>query len=307
MDKTFTGIPVILDTDIGTDIDDTWALALLLRMPELDLRLVTTAHGDTAYRANLAAKFLDAAGRSDVPVAAGPPTSDARGPQEAWIDGYDPASHAGGVRSDGVDAMIETIRSFGTPEARVTVISIGPMTNLAAALARDPSIAGLARIVGMQGSVYRGYGGAPRPAAEYNVVCDPAACRAVFAAPWRVTLTPVDTCGLVTLEGERFRRVRNGRSPLACALTENVRLWASHHAGYALAIGEMEASSTLFDTVAVWMAFDETLLEIREIGLRVEDDGRTKPEQSGPKVRCALEWKDLEGFKDRIAGRLSDG
>ncbi len=64
-------IPVILDTDIGGDIDDTWALALLLRRPALDLRLVVTNTGDTAYRARLAAKLLDVAGRDDVPVAAG--------------------------------------------------------------------------------------------------------------------------------------------------------------------------------------------------------------------------------------------
>ena len=57
--------PVILDTDIGIDIDDTWALAMLLNSPELDLRLVSVATGDAAYRARLAAKFLDRAGRAE--------------------------------------------------------------------------------------------------------------------------------------------------------------------------------------------------------------------------------------------------
>ena len=59
--------PVVFDTDIGTDIDDTWALAQLLRSPDLDLKLVLTDTGDTHYRAAVAAKFLEAAGRSDVP------------------------------------------------------------------------------------------------------------------------------------------------------------------------------------------------------------------------------------------------
>ena len=65
-------IPVILDTDIGSDIDDTWALAFALRCPELDLRLVVTDRGHPQYRAKLACRILEAAGRTDIPVALGP-------------------------------------------------------------------------------------------------------------------------------------------------------------------------------------------------------------------------------------------
>lgn len=64
-------IPVILDTDIGTDIDDTWALAMLLNCPELEPRLINTVSGDTPYRAHLTAKFLQAAGRTDIPIGIG--------------------------------------------------------------------------------------------------------------------------------------------------------------------------------------------------------------------------------------------
>ena len=64
-------IPVILDTDIGDDIDDTFALLMLLRSKELDLKLVVTDFGDTVYRARLAAKLLQAMGRPDVPVGVG--------------------------------------------------------------------------------------------------------------------------------------------------------------------------------------------------------------------------------------------
>lgn len=64
-------IPVILDTDIGGDIDDTWALAMLLNSPELDLKLVVTDTGNTTYRAKVAAKLLEVAGRTDVPIGIG--------------------------------------------------------------------------------------------------------------------------------------------------------------------------------------------------------------------------------------------
>lgn len=82
-------IPVILDTDIGGDIDDTWALAMLLRSPELDLKLVVTDTGNTAYRARVAAKLLEIGGRTDVPVGVGIHLADETGPQEPWVAGYE--------------------------------------------------------------------------------------------------------------------------------------------------------------------------------------------------------------------------
>ena len=95
-------IPVILDTDIGTDIDDTWALAMLLNSPELQLEAVVTSHGDTRYRALLVAKMLAVAGREDVPVGEGTGDGklapDRRG-QETWLDGYEPDAYGGVYRN----------------------------------------------------------------------------------------------------------------------------------------------------------------------------------------------------------------
>ena len=84
-------IPVILDTDIGDDIDDTWALIALLKSPELDLKLVVTDYGNTVYRAKIVARLLEIAGRTEVPVAIGLKTSDAEGGQAPWVKSYDPS------------------------------------------------------------------------------------------------------------------------------------------------------------------------------------------------------------------------
>lgn len=64
-------IPIVLDTDIGFDVDDVWALAFLLRCPEFDVKLITTCTGDTRYRAALVAKLLQIAGRTDIPIGIG--------------------------------------------------------------------------------------------------------------------------------------------------------------------------------------------------------------------------------------------
>src|SRR5580700_6107311 len=89
-----TRIPVILATDIGDDIDDTWALGFLLKCPELDLKLILTEYGKSEYRAKLLGKFLEKAGHASIPIAVGPdaePRGD--GAQAEWVKNYDLASY----------------------------------------------------------------------------------------------------------------------------------------------------------------------------------------------------------------------
>ncbi len=293
-------IPVILDTDIGTDIDDTWALAMLLRSPELDLRLVVSDTGDTHYRARLIAKMLESAGRTDVPVGVGIPLEQAEKPQAEWVADYQLSAYPGRVYEDGVGAIVDTIMSAPEP---VTLIAIGPVANIAAALQREPAIAGRARFVGMHGSIRRGYDGRPQVDAEYNVVKYPHACQAVFAAPWEITITPLDTCALVRLEGERYRAVRDCDDPLIRALMENYRIWA-RHSPWARGIDPDVGSSVLFDTVAVYLAFSEELLVMETLPIRVTDDGYTRVEPGARPIRCATEWRDLPAFTDLLVQRL---
>jgi len=300
MEGELTRIPCILDTDIGGDIDDTWALAMLLRSPELDLRLVVSDTGNTVYRANVAAKMLEVAGRTDVPVGIGICQGEGLGSQAPWVEEYELAGYPGAVHGDGVGALIETIMSSPEP---VTLICIGPVPNVAAALEREPRIAENARFVGMHGSVHLGYGGSAEIAAEYNVRADSAACRAAFAAPWEVTITPLDTCGLVVLEGKKYAQVRDCPDPLAEAVIENYQIWAQDAAR--THVDPTKKSSTLFDTVAVYLAFSEDLLEMAELGLRVTDDGYTLPDEDAKPVRCAMRWRDLPAFEDLVVQRLT--
>ncbi len=293
--------PVILDTDIGTDIDDTWALAMLLRSPELDLKAVVTSHGDTGYRARLVAKMLDLAGRSDVPVGEGTGDGhlapDRRG-QEAWLEGYRAADYRGTYRRDGVALMIETIMASAEP---VTVLVIGPASTVADALAAEPRIAAKARFVGMQGAVRRGYRGSETPVPEYNVLLDVQAFRSVLTADWDIVLTPLDTCGIVYLEGDEYARVRDSADPLMQAVMGNYRAWAK-----VANIRELpeRRSSTLFDTVAVYLAFTADLLRMEQIRLAVRDDGLTHESPNGHPVEAALDWHDLPAFRDLLICRL---
>lgn len=290
-------LPVILDTDIGDDIDDTWALALLLKSPELDLKLVTTDYSNALYRARIAAKLLEVAGRTDVGVGLGLGKSDNGGRQAAWVKDYDLAKYPGKVFQDGVQALIDTIMQSSEP---ITLICIGPVPSVAAALAQEPRIAERARFVGMHGSLRRGYGGREKDTAEWNVRADAKACRQALSAPWPKTITPLDTCGLVHLRGEKYTAVRNASDPLTRALLENYRIWSGKHPERA-----DRESSTLYDTVAIYLAFSRDLVTIEDLKIVVTDDGHTRIDSAGVTIGCAVEWKDLPAFEDLLVKRLA--
>lgn len=295
-------VPAILDTDIGDDIDDTWALVMALRSPELDLKLVVGDYGKPEYRARLLAKLLETAGRTDVGVGLG--SGNEGGPNErqsAWIAGYDLARYPGKVHRDGVQAIIDTIMGSAVP---VTVICIGPLPNIEDALRREPRIATRARFVGMHGSVRLGYGGATTPAAEWNVRANPGACRASLTAPWEVTITPLDTCGLVRLAGAKYAAVRDSKDPLTQALVANYRAWCQANGHPAEADS---ASSILFDTVAVYLAFAQDLCTMERLGIRVDDDGFTREDPQGKAMAVATAWRDLGAFEDLVVRRVTGG
>jgi len=295
-------IPVILDTDIGDDIDDTWALLMLLRMPQLDLKLAVGDYGNAIYRGRLLAKLLELTGRTDVPIGIGVDKADDPGGQSDWLGDYRLTDYPGTIQDDGVQAIIDTIKGSPVP---VTLLCLGPVPNIAEALRRDPSIADNARFVGMFGSVYLGYDGAPDPAAEWNVRVDPRSLQAAFAAPWDCTITPLDTCGLVRLSGSNYREIYASDDPWLNALIENYEVWLPGASYMDPDTDTSALSSTLFDTVAVYLAVEQDLVEMQDVPLRVTDDGYTVIDAAdGRIVHCATAWKDLPAFERKLTDIL---
>jgi inosine-uridine nucleoside N-ribohydrolase len=255
-----------------------------------------------SYRARLLAKFLERAGRTDVPVGIGldiAPHGDGR--QAAWVKDYDLKSYPGKVHTNGVQAIIDTVMNSPQP---VTLICIGPVPNIAEALKREPRIAGRARFVGMHGSVRTGYGDSKQPVAEWNVKCNPKALQQVFAAPWDITITPLDTCGLVTLTGKKYRRVRDSQDRAVADLIANYRLWVAGDSKLPQDMAD-QRSSTLFDTVAVYLAIRPDLCVMEKINLRVTDDGFTVIDPQAKQASVATKWKDLAAFEDFLVERLT--
>jgi inosine-uridine nucleoside N-ribohydrolase len=274
---------------------------MLLKSPELDLKLVVTDTADTVHRAKIVAKILEVAKRTDVEVGVGMRYPGRIGVQGAWADEYDLKGYPGQVHEDGVDAIIQTIMHSDQP---VTLIAIGPVPNIAEALRREPRIAERARFAGMHGSVRLGYGGSATPCSEYNVKMHTRECQEVFRAGWDMTITPLDTCGLVRLTGEKYQAVRRCKDPLIAALIENYRHW-SIRGGQVLPDFE-QRSSVLFDTVAVYLAFCRDLAVMEPLPIRVTSEGMTVVDpKAGKKMNVATGWKDLAAFEDLLVQRLT--
>jgi len=255
-----TKIPIILDTDIGTDIDDAFALALIINSPELQLLGVTTVSGDTAARARLAAKFLWEAGGKwrQVPVAAGVPGLAQHIEQTRWADDF-----AGPqiLKESAVDFLRG---QFHRRPGEITLIAIGELTNVAALLKADPLVAKkIKRIVLMGGSIARGYEPGSNPEPEWNIKSNPAAARAVFTFGIPILMAPLDVTAMLQLDAAARRRIFDHGTAVASALAALYHLWNSD-------------TPTLFDPMAVALLIDPNLCQTQELAVEVDDQGSTR-------------------------------
>ena len=299
MEKQQGKIPLILDTDIGNDIDDSWALALLLKSPEIDLQYSLAATGDTEYRARVIAKMLQVAKRTEIPIGMGRPTFDHERTVEAWVEDFEWKTYPGPAPHHGVEQMVQRVMEA---DETLTILCIGPMTNLADALELEPEIAKRCRLVAMSGSFEKHEDGQKGQIAEWNVRNDIAAAQKVYSAPWKsIRITPLDSCGILRLNGESLQRVRESTCPLVQSLMGSVDCWAE-----CLKDEEWpDRSSILFDTVAAYLSFGSELLKMEHINLVIDDEGYMRRSKQGAPVEYALDWNDMDGFKELLSERLA--
>ncbi|MFO8017880.1 MAG: nucleoside hydrolase [Promethearchaeia archaeon] len=292
---------VILDTDLGMDFDDSWAMAILLKSPEIDLKLITTVSGDTNYRAKICAKYLTLANRTDIPIATG---DQQKGKwyttQRDWIKQFNISQYPGSIYDNGVEKLIETILNA---EGKITIIAIGPLTNIAAAINKEPKIVEKVEFIGMQGSIYRGYEGVSQSSAEYNIIADLPAAQQVFQADWNMTITPLDTCGIVTLSGDYLRTLKNAQDPIVNTLLDTYHFWLEHGDPGKRKVSKGK-TPVLFDTVAAYLALSEKYLNIEELRIKINHKGLMIIDENGKNIRCATSWKDLNAYKEWLVNRL---
>jgi purine nucleosidase len=219
---------VILDTDIGTDVDDCLALALILGSPELTLEGVTCVYGDVAHRARMVRKLLALAGRSDVPVFAGAaqPLLGKRSVYWAGHEGVgllEPADQE--LRPAPEHAVDYLVRTILANPGQIHLLAIGPLTNLALAFRREPQLPAALAHLTIMGGVCRGAQRLDLPYSEHNIRCDPEAAHIVFASGAPISLVPLDVTTLVQIRPPDVARIRASATPFHLAVASQVALY----------------------------------------------------------------------------------
>jgi purine nucleosidase len=259
---------VILDTDIGDDIDDAFALALAFRSPELQVLQIDAGYGDTPLRARLLQHLLRDAGLPQVPVAQGvvTPTSNVF-TQRAYAEQQ--PSHP---YPDAIKTSLDLIRKS---PGEITLIAIAPLSNIGAMIDRDPAtFRKLKRVVLMGGSIHVGYDGKQTPEPEWNIKMDIASARKLFASGVPIFVMPLDATNL-KLDAAKRQSIFTHGSRLTDQLAILYHQWGSQ-------------TPTLFDAMAVAYAVDPALCPTTPMRLRVEDSGMTIVGNGAPNANVCL-------------------
>ena len=261
---------VIIDTDPGTD--DAMAIILALNSPELKVEALTVVPGNVDGRQGLenALKIVSLAGRCDIIVAGGAhhPLNQKLITAQFWhgtnglADVELPPSKCKADSRFGPDLIIEMIHKY---PHEITLIPVGPLTNIALAVSKDPSIASLVKdIVIMGGSIS---GGNVNGAAEANIYNDPEAAQIVFNAGWMVTMVGSDVGERTLITRKYLAQLQSSHGPQSdfIAKIADFYLNRSEKSGY--------SGAAMYDPLAVGIALDPTLGTLKEMHVDVETRG----------------------------------
>ena len=273
---------VIVDMDIGDDIDDAFALALLLQSPDIEIVGITTDWGDTALRGRLLERLLRETGHAGIPVAQGiatpnpTPFTQARYAQRGVAPSRPP--------QDAIDFILREIKR---QPGQITILALGPLTNIGAVIARDAAtFTKVKQVVMMGGSVRAGYRKSQyvpaRPAdKEYNIASDVKGAQALFASGVPIVMLPLDSTQIRLDEVERNAIFGHG-SPLTDAVTLLYHQWIDSYQPWS------SNMPSLFDVVPVTYLIDPASCPATPLRIAVTDDGLTREVAGQPNARVCL-------------------
>lgn len=269
-------IPLIIDTDIGDDIDDTWALMLSFACEAFDIKAISVLWNDTEYKAALIAKMLQRIGREDVPVFVSPATPLPQGyrrAQERWLNDFSLSDYSGEIVREQICARMRDI--IVKEKERVCIFGLGPNTTLAQLCTRYPEVKANSYVYAMGGAIYGKYWDQDRVIGEYNIGVDAESARTVFACGWDYTLLPLDVCADLRMQGETYRAFLKKDTVFANIIKENYRVWIEDEI-YNNRNEYLKASSILYDIAVPWLALFRDCFTVKKSPLYIDEDKITK-------------------------------
>jgi purine nucleosidase len=258
---------LILDTDIGTDVDDCLALALILGSPELELTAVTVVYGDVDMRARMVLKLLQLRGVQGVPVALGA-SKPLLGKRPIYWAGHEgqgllaPEDVLPAPTSEHAVDLI--VRSVMEAPGQITLVAVGPLTNVALACLREPSLpCNLAGLV-IMGGVVGGVQALHLPWTEHNMRSDPEAAHVVVSSFPGLRIVPLDVTTQVRIDPEDVQRIRVAGDAYHQALAGQISLYPPF---------ARRGWTYLHDPLAAATAIDPSLVTFEPVRAVIETGG----------------------------------
>lgn len=282
---------VLIDTDVGGDVDDALAMALALQTPEIDIVAVTCVYLANEWRANIARNILQTFGRNDIPVCTG-----AEKPLNGWWDESripNSSKDFGTIHGEPLPHASEYIIHMAEQYDDLIIAAIGPLTNVALAIAKAPYIINKIRIVMMGGQLNKAH-------PEWNIVCDPEAARIVFESGIRIRMVGLDVTNLCQFTREEIEYVKGIGNPRTDMLGEMMDTFCEKFGYLPILHDPLAMSDLIWDDI---MTFEQkkVLIETRgeyTRGLTIDCDwGEGYPVEAAVAV-------DTEKFKKRLLEKL---
>ncbi len=288
-----TPTKILIDTDIGGDIDDALALALALNSPEVEIVGITTVYLANEWRANLTKNMLKIYDRADTPVAIG-----AGKPLNGWWDESripNSGKDFGQIAADGFlpcacDFIVECAEKYDD----LTIVAIGPLTNVALALAKAPHIAKKARLLMMGGQVTKAH-------PEWNIVCDPEAAKAVFESGIDITMAGLDVTNQCTFTQEDIAHIKSIGNPRTNLLGEMLDTFVEKFKFLPVLHDPLALSQLLWQDI---MTLEEKLILVETRGEYTRGVTVDCDWQSGTNTKVATAVNAAE-FKRRLLDRIT--
>ena len=299
-----TRIPIVIDTDIGSFLDDTFAIVFAALSEYLDVKLIVTCTDDVEARAQITAKLLQLVGRDDIPIGLGIKNNNKTAQTFfPWAKDINLTNYRGMVYEDGIGKMAEIIQNSPEP---VDIIAIGPMINFPTLIQRYPDVVKKSKVMAMAGSIYRGYCNSSIPSSEYNVRVCPYCFEAMLKVGWDITITPLDTCGTFRLDVPALQNLFkvDGQQQIL-GLASSVVYFCLYHTDTCKLADD--GTPILYDAVATLLTLPvaSQYLTYQDLKLSVDDQGYTKVDNAGSPVKAATNWIDESKYSDYLVGVLS--
>jgi len=308
---------IVFDTDPG--IDDAMALLLALSSPEIEVVGVTTVFGNTNVESTTvnALNLLHLAGRMDIPVAkgAGQPMVNPPGITGEFVHGDDgmgnidwwKTNHPEHTAVDKHAAQFIVDMVMGNP-GQITLVPVGPLSNIGLALQLEPRIAQNVRnVVVMGGSVAAG--GNVSPVAEANIHNDPHAAQLVFTAGWDITMAGLDVTTAVKMDDAFFAALGKSSNKYGQFIARIIPFYQQFHRNH---YGYADGATDTHDPSAIAYLIDPTLFKGNLWPVQVPTDGlamgmtmadRSGRHFNGPKTNCLMQAdapRFLKMFQERL-------